>query len=178
LGCDVDILNTIYLSGLLHDIGKIGIDDTVLRKPGKLTHEEYEHIKKHPELGYNILKDIRQIKDALPAVLYHHEAWDGGGYPDGLAGEDIPFLARILAVADAFDAMGSDRSYRKGMSDDRVDQILREGAGQQWDTRVVEAFFAIRDEMREIVNRQREQIRLDSLSWSSSPLLPPPPVSW
>jgi HD-GYP domain-containing protein (c-di-GMP phosphodiesterase class II) len=166
LGCDDEMLNTIYLSGLLHDIGKIGIDDNVLRKPGKLTAEEYEHIKKHPELGFNILKDIRQIKDALPGVLYHHESWDGGGYPDGLAGEDIPLLARILAVADSFDAMGSDRSYRQGMPDEELDQILREGAGQQWDEEVVDAFFAVRDEIREIANRERELIQLDSLSWS------------
>ncbi|MDH3719260.1 MAG: HD-GYP domain-containing protein [Planctomycetota bacterium] len=166
LGCDDEMLNTIYLSGLLHDIGKIGIDDNVLRKPGKLTAEEYDHIKKHPELGFNILKNIRQIKDALPGVLYHHESWDGGGYPDGLAGEDIPLLARILAVADAFDAMGSDRSYRKGMPDEQLDQILRQGAGQQWDAEVVEAFFEVRDEMREIANRERERIQLDSLSWS------------
>ncbi|NIL98889.1 MAG: HD domain-containing protein [Planctomycetales bacterium] len=166
LGCDEEMLNTIYLSGLLHDIGKIGIDDNVLRKPGKLTEEEFEHIKQHPELGYNILKDIRQIKDALPGVLYHHESWDGSGYPMGLAGHEIPFLARILAVADAFDAMSSDRSYRKGMPDEELDQILRDGAGQQWDADVVKAFFEIRDEIREIANREREHIQLDALAWS------------
>ncbi len=166
LGCDDEMLNTIYLSGLLHDIGKIGINDHVLRKAGRLTEAEYEHIKQHPQLGFNILKDIRQIKDALPGVLYHHEAWDGSGYPAGLAGENIPWLARILAVADAFDAMGSDRSYRTGMPDEQLDQILRQGAGHQWDARVVEAFFAIRDEVRDIVNRERERIQLDALAWS------------
>ena len=112
LGCDRRALDTIYLSGLLHDVGKIGIDDNVLRKPGKLTEAEYEHIKTHAEIGYKILSDIKQLDEVLPVVLHHHEQWDGKGYPHGLAGDEIPLLARIVAVADSFDAMGSDRPYR------------------------------------------------------------------
>ena len=153
LGCDKETLNTIYLSGLLHDIGKIGIDDNVLRKPGKLTDIEYEHIKLHSEIGFRILKDLRQLDEVLPVVLHHHEQWDGRGYPHNLAGENIPFMARIVAVADAFDAMGSDRPYRQGMPEARLDQVLRDGAGKQWDASVVEAFFRARDEIRDIFRR-------------------------
>lgn len=123
------LLNTIYMSGLLHDVGKIGIDDNVLRKAGRLTDAEFEHIKKHPELGYKILADIKQLSDVLPAVLHHHEQWDGKGYPMGLSGEDIPQLARIMSVADAYDAMTSDRPYRAGMPDEKVDGIFKNGAG-------------------------------------------------
>jgi HD-GYP domain-containing protein (c-di-GMP phosphodiesterase class II) len=157
LGCSDKELETIYLSGLLHDIGKIGIDDHVLRKAGKLTQAEYEHIKMHAEIGYRILKDLKQLDQILPVVRHHHEAWDGSGYPFGLAGEEIPFFARIVAVADACDAMSSDRPYRKGMGDDRLDTILREGAGLQWDPRVIEAFFAAREEIRVVGRAQNEQ---------------------
>ncbi|MEM8946380.1 MAG: HD-GYP domain-containing protein [Planctomycetota bacterium] len=143
--------DTLYLAGLLHDIGKIGIDDNVLNKAGTLTDQEYEQIKLHPQLGYEILRGVKQLDQVLPMVLHHHEAWDGSGYPHGLAGDDIPKMARIMAVADAFDAMTSDRPYRKGMSDGEVDEILRVGAGSQWDPEVVNAFFQIRDEIRRIV---------------------------
>lgn len=151
LGCSLHDLETIYLSGLLHDIGKIGIDDQVLRKPGKLTEAEYEHIKLHAEIGYRILKDIKQLDQVLPVVRHHHEAWNGNGYPFGLSGDEIPYFARIVAVADAFDAMSSDRPYRKGIPDDQLDAILREGAGTQWDATVVETFFSIREEIRKIM---------------------------
>ncbi|HEV2969790.1 MAG TPA: HD-GYP domain-containing protein [Pirellulales bacterium] len=156
LGCDRKQLETIYLSGLLHDIGKIGINDNVLRKTSKLTDAEYEHIKLHTEIGYKILCDLKQLGDVLPVVRHHHEAWNGAGYPLRLAGEQIPYLARIVAVADAFDAMSSDRPYRKGMSDERLDEILRRGAGSQWDARVVDAFFRIRDGIRQFVRREPE----------------------
>ena len=161
LNCADHMKNTVYLAGLLHDIGKIGIDDSVLRKPGRLTDEEFEHLKQHPELGYNILRDIDRIKDVLPGVLHHHEAWNGKGYPGGLAGADIPLLARIIAVADSFDAMSSDRPYRDGIDDERIDSILRDGAGSQWDEDVVDAYFAVRDEIREIAERDREHLQLD-----------------
>jgi putative nucleotidyltransferase with HDIG domain len=150
LGCDGRELETIYLSGLLHDIGKIGIDDQVLRKPGKLTQAEYEHIKMHADIGYRILKDLKQLGQVLPVVRHHHEAWDGSGYPFGLSGEEIPLYARIVAVADAFDAMTSDRPYRRGMPDEKLDAVFKAGAGKQWDADVIEAFFAARDEIRRI----------------------------
>lgn len=162
LGCDRTQLDTIYLSGLLHDVGKIGIDDEVLRKPGKLTEAEYEHIKTHAEIGFRILSDIKQLDEVLPVVLHHHEQWDGKGYPRGLAGDDIPLLARIVAVADSFDAMGSDRPYRQGMSDEKLDAILRDGAGTQWDAQVVEAFFRARDSIRQITQEKVKSVTFDA----------------
>ncbi|HYW80910.1 MAG TPA: HD domain-containing phosphohydrolase [Thermoguttaceae bacterium] len=147
---DTQMLNTIYLSGLLHDIGKIGIQDNVLRKPGRLDDEEYEHIKSHVEIGHRILRDLSKLEEVLPVVLYHHESWDGGGYPQHLGAEEIPLTARIVAVADSYDAMGSDRPYRKRMPDEKINAIFREGSGKQWDPEVVDAFFRARDDIRAI----------------------------
>ncbi|QDU94619.1 HD-GYP domain-containing protein [Lignipirellula cremea] len=165
LQCDPEKLSTIYMAGLLHDIGKIGIDDSVLCKPGRLTDAEYEHIKLHPELGHRILADIRQLGECLPVVLHHHEQWNGKGYPQQLAGEEIPFLARIAAVADAFDAMTSDRPYRKGMPIEKVAEILQRGAGEQWDVQVVDAFFSCINEIVEISRHERENLSLDVEQW-------------
>ena len=161
LGHDDKMVGRIYLAGLLHDIGKIGIDDSVLRKPSKLTDEEYEHIKGHVAIGHRILVDLKKMEDVLPVVLYHHESWDGSGYPDQLPSHEIPRAARIVAVADAFDAMSSDRPSRKGMPDDKIDSIFREGAGKQWDPDVVAAFFRARDDIREIVHRERIDLEVD-----------------
>lgn len=166
LGCTSELLHTLYMAGLLHDIGKIGINDAVLRKPGKLTDEEFEHIKQHPELGYRILADIQQFADVLPAVLHHHEQWDGRGYPLALAGEQIPFIARIVAVADAYDAMTSDRPYRRGMEVERVEQLFRAGAGQQWDAQVIDAYFAARDDIRALCREERANLTLDVQQWT------------
>jgi len=151
-------LNTIYLSGLLHDIGKIGVEDSVLRKPGKLSDEEYEHIKGHVTVGHKILRDLGKLDNVLPVVLYHHESWDGSGYPHRLKGEDIPLAARIVAVADAFDAMGSDRPYRKGMPDEKIDKIFRAGAGQQWDPVIVDAFFHAREDITQIAAAEQDTL--------------------
>ncbi len=153
IGCPEESLNNIYLAGLLHDIGKIGIDDQVLRKPGKLSDEEYEHIKSHVEVGHRILLDLKQMDEVLPVVLYHHESWDGRGYPQRLPSDKIPLAARIVAVADSYDAMSSDRPYRKGMPEERIDEIFRGGAGKQWDPRVVDAFFSARADISQIAGR-------------------------
>jgi len=150
LGLDNETLETIYLGGLLHDIGKIGIDDHILNKPGKLTGDEFKHVQQHPQLGHDILRGVKQLDKVLPIVLHHHEAWNGMGYPHGLKGLETPQAARIMAVADSFDAMSSDRPYRKGMPDKKVDAILREGAGSQWDAEVIDAFFSICDEIRQM----------------------------
>jgi len=157
LGYSGDALNTIYLSGLLHDIGKIGINDSVLRKPGKLSHEEYEHIKRHVEIGHRILVDLKKLDEVLPVVLHHHESWDGQGYPNRLTSETIPQPARIVAVADAYDAMGSDRPYRAGLPDEKIDEVFRMGAGKQWDPEVIGAFFRVRSDLREIVRRSQAE---------------------
>ncbi|MBN2216928.1 MAG: HD-GYP domain-containing protein [Pirellulales bacterium] len=165
MGCDQPTLNSIYLSGLLHDIGKIGIDDQVLHKPGSLTAEEYEHIKSHVTVGHRILSDLKKMENVLPVVLHHHESWSGGGYPSDLRGEHIPLHARIVAVADAFDAMSSDRPYRKGMPDEKIDAIFHDGSGKQWDPTVVDALFRVRDRVREI-SRERNQERREIRIWT------------
>ena len=157
LGLEEESLDTIYLGGLLHDIGKIGIDDQILRKPGKLTDEEFEHIKTHPQRGMEILMGVPQLSHLLPIVLHHHESWDGSGYPHGLLGEETPLLARIVAVADAADAMGSDRVYRSGMPIEKVEAILQEGAGKQWDPNVVEAYMQVKDDLNKIVHDELAQ---------------------
>jgi HD-GYP domain-containing protein (c-di-GMP phosphodiesterase class II) len=159
-------LDTIYLGGLLHDIGKIGVDDQVLNKPGQLTPEEFEQVKLHPQLGHDILCNLEPLEKILPIVLHHHEAWNGQGYPKGLKGEETPLLARVTAVADAFDAMSSDRPYRRGMDDERIDAILREGAGRQWDPAVIDAFFACRERIRAAVHDAAiGSVPLDPLQW-------------
>jgi HD-GYP domain-containing protein (c-di-GMP phosphodiesterase class II) len=153
LGLHGDELSDIYLAGLLHDVGKIGIRDSVLGKVEPLTAEEFEHIKQHVSIGYAILSDLRPIRNLLPGVLYHHEHFDGNGYPDGLTGEAIPLLARILAVADAYDAMSTNRPYRDAMPCRKVEEILVKGGGTQWDKRVVDAFLRCRQRIHTI--RQR-----------------------
>jgi HD-GYP domain-containing protein (c-di-GMP phosphodiesterase class II) len=153
LGLSGDELGDIYLTGLLHDVGKIGVRDAILAKREPLTAEEFEHIKQHVTIGYQILADLRPIRSLLPGVLYHHERIDGTGYPDGLQGDAIPLLARILAVADAYDAMSTTRPYREAMACRRVEEIIVEGAGKQWDRQVVEAFLRCRLKIHAI--RQR-----------------------
>ncbi len=136
----------IYVSGLLHDVGKIGVPDDVLTKPGKLTPEEFEMVQKHPEIGAAILKHLTHLQPVVPGVLHHHESWDGTGYPHRLSGEAIPLMARVLAVADAFDAMTSNRPYRAGMPFAKAESILLAGSGQQWDPACVQALMSCLDE--------------------------------
>ncbi len=143
LGYDASSAERLYLSGLLHDVGKIGVSDATLRKPDKLTDEEFAEIKRHPDEGWSILRDLEQMRYVLPGVLHHHERVDGLGYPDNLVAERIPLDARIMAVADAYDAMTSDRAYRAGMPHDTAIKILREGAGTQWDAQCVDAFLSV-----------------------------------
>jgi len=150
-GLSHEAVDTVHMSGLLHDIGKIGVSDTVLRKPGKLTNEEFDEIKKHPELGYRILRGVPQFVEILPGVRYHHEAWDGSGYPAGLAGVEIPLIARILAVADSFDAMTSTRPYRNGLPLAQVIEIFRIGSGKQWDPVIVSLLLQDRDRLTRMV---------------------------
>jgi HD-GYP domain-containing protein (c-di-GMP phosphodiesterase class II) len=135
------------LAGLVHDVGKIGVPESVLRKAGRLTDQEFDWIKRHPEIGARILRDIPQMDDILPAVLYHHERWDGRGYPAGLAGEEIPLIGRYVAIADAFDAMSSNRTYRSARSRDFVRDEIRRCSGTQFDPNLVDAFLDI--DMRE-----------------------------
>jgi HD-GYP domain-containing protein (c-di-GMP phosphodiesterase class II) len=134
-------IHNIYLAGLLHDVGKIGIDESVLRKKGKLTEEEYNCIKKHSAIGAGILSQIKQMRDIVPGVLYHHERVDGRGYPDGLKGDNIPLSGKIVGLADCFDAMTSVRIYRGAMTVEQVTCEIRKGLGTQFDEKVGTVFL-------------------------------------
>lgn len=144
LGLDARQCEHLYMSGLLHDLGKIGIPDHVLCKPGKLTDEEFAVIRQHPSIGHAILNHLPQLHHILPGVLHHHESVNGKGYPAGLSEQQIPLFARILAVADSYDAMTSARPYRSAMSVEKAISILTDGAGSQWDREIVDAFLKAR----------------------------------
>lgn len=131
------------IAGLVHDVGKIGVPEAVLCKVGRLTNEEFAQIKLHPEIGHGILKDIPLLAPMLPGVLHHHEKWGGGGYPHGLQGEEIPLIARVLALADSFDAMSSTRSYRPAMTREAVLAEIRKCAGTQFDPSLAPAFVSL-----------------------------------
>ncbi len=131
------------VAALLHDIGKIGIPETVLNKPVSLTEEEWKFIKKHPLIGVEILSPIKNLKEVISAIKYHHERYDGGGYPEGIKGKKIPLIAAIIAVADAYDAMISDRPYRKALSSNRAKKEIKRNKGSQFHPQVVEAFLKV-----------------------------------
>lgn len=141
LGFSEKEMKDLQLAGLLHDVGKIGTYEAILDKPGKLTDEELTMMRQHPGKGAEILAPIKQLKHIIPAIKYHHEFYDGAGYPDGLKGEEIPLMARILAVADTVDAMSADRPYRKGKPMDVIIAELKRCSGTQFDSKVVKAFL-------------------------------------
>jgi diguanylate cyclase (GGDEF)-like protein len=136
-----DQLNALALGALLHDVGKIGVPDQILEKPGRLTDEEYEVIKRHPMLGAEMLAPVEELAPAVPVVRYHHERFDGGGYPDGLRGEDIPLIARVVCVADAFDTMARDRPYGYGLSRRAALEEVERNSGTQFDPQIVRALL-------------------------------------
>lgn len=142
-GMDDDAAERVWICGLVHDVGKIGVPEAVLSKPGSLTDEEFDQIKLHPEIGHRILKDIPQMTDILPGVLHHHERWDGKGYPHGLSAEEIPLFARLLCLADTFDAMSSTRSYRSAMGRQGVLKEIESCAGTQFDPDLTVAFLTL-----------------------------------
>jgi putative nucleotidyltransferase with HDIG domain len=131
----------IRLSALLHDVGKIGVDDRIIRKPTALTEDEFEAMKTHPIKGAAIMSAIPQLADVIPGMKYHHEKWSGGGYPEGLVGEKIPMQARIVSVADTYDAMTTTRPYQKAMELDYVVERIRQFSGVRYDPVVVTAFL-------------------------------------
>ncbi len=139
-GLDEQTIERVYISGLVHDVGKIGVPEIVLSKPGKLTDEEYEMIKKHPEIGAQIIEDIPRMQDLIPGVLCHHERFDGRGYPNNLIGKDIPLFGRLIGLADAFDAMSSTRSYRQKLDHTHVLNEIKKCAGTQFDPELAEIF--------------------------------------
>jgi putative nucleotidyltransferase with HDIG domain len=146
-------INQVRMCGLLHDIGKVGTFDGLLDKPGKLTIEEYELIKKHPSQGADIIAPIKQLSSVIPGILHHHERYDGKGYPSGIRGSDIPLCASILAIADSFDSMTADRPYRKAPGKEYAIAELKRCSGTQFDPKVVDVFLKVltKNEIRDVV---------------------------
>jgi diguanylate cyclase (GGDEF)-like protein len=147
IGLSLDLtdvqLNELELLSTLHDIGKIGISDTILNKPAKLNEDEWVEMRKHPEIGYRIAMSSPELVSIADYILSHHERWDGTGYPQGLKGEDIPLLSRIIAVADAYDAMTADRPYRSAISKMDAIEEIKKNAGTQFDPKIAELFLNI-----------------------------------
>ena len=142
-------IENIEYTALLHDIGKIGIDDSILGKKSSLTSQEFGKIKEHTVMGAKIIEPVDFLKNSYKAIYHHHEKYNGKGYPDGIKSEDIPILARIIAVADAYDAMGSDRPYRKKLNKDKILKELKDQSGKQFDPEVVKALISVLDRERE-----------------------------
>ena len=141
MGLDAGQLETLRIAGYLHDLGKVGIPGTVLNKPSRLTRSEWVMIRHHPEISAQASRNVAAFKDAVPAIRSHHENWDGNGYPDGIKGEEIPLLARILAVADTYDAMTSERPYRKALTNQQAREELENSAGSRLDPHIVQVFI-------------------------------------
>ena len=137
----IDAVNKMRIAGLIHDIGKIGVAESILNKPGYLTTDERREIERHPEIGWRLLSSTNEYSELAQFVLNHHEKWDGSGYPNGLKGEAIPLEARIIAVADAYDAMTSERSYRVALSKEKAIEELRKGSGTHFDPEIVTVFI-------------------------------------
>jgi len=150
MGIEGRQLEEIGRGALLHDIGKIGIPDSILLKPGKLTEDEWEVMRRHPVIGHRFLTNSAYLKTAAALVLSHHERWDGRGYPQGLAGEDISLGARIFAVIDAYDAMRSSRVYKHSVSMEKAVAEIRDKSGSQFDPSIVEAFLQCVTELEKI----------------------------
>ena len=157
LGKDEREQQEVYLFALLHDIGKIGIPDWIINKQDKLTEEEYAEIKKHPQIGYEILKSITIMPKLKSGVRWHHERIDGNGYPDGLTGDDIPEYAKIISVADAYDAMTSNRSYRDSLPQDVVRSEIEKHIGSQFDETIAKKMLEIIDEDKSFQLREKSQ---------------------
>jgi putative nucleotidyltransferase with HDIG domain len=154
IGLKEEDLVPVGRGALLHDVGKIGVPDSILLKPGKLTSEEWVEMKKHPAIGFEILRSIKFLESAAEIVLSHQERWDGKGYPNGLEGPDIPLGARIFAVVDTLDAMTSDRPYRKALSYQAALDEIRRCSGTQFDPRVVEAFLGMPSDLWKNIHDQ------------------------
>ncbi len=157
-GLSASHIKALIKGAFLHDIGKIGISDNILLKPGKLTTEEFEIMKQHVVLGEEIIKNNKWLKDATDVVLYHHEKFDGSGYPYGLQGENIPSTARIFAIIDVFDALTSNRPYKRAFSFKKAMTIIKEGKGSHFDPHFLEKFEQIAEKLhRDIINLESEQ---------------------
>lgn len=167
MGLDEEQRRDLELGAMLHDIGKIGVPDAILRKPGRLSDREWEKMKQHPVHGHRILRDIEFLEGAARVVLEHHERWDGKGYPRGLRGNEIDITARVFAVADAFDAMTSDRVYSRGKSFSEAFEELKKCAGSQFDPEVIEAFNAVPATDWEILHKRSLKEKKEMQSFQS-----------
>lgn len=163
MGKSAEEQKTIYYAGLLHDVGKIRVPGAVINKPGRLTDEEFDQIKVHPVSGYHTLKDIYDDKQIALGAKYHHERYDGAGYPNGLEGENIPEIARIIGVADAYDAMASNRSYRDALPQEVVRAEIEKGMGKQFDASIAEIMLQMIDEDANYEMRQQDVVYKDVL---------------
>jgi HD-GYP domain len=149
MNLDEDTIQDLRYAAILHDIGKIGVSASILNKTGKLSECEFEEIKRHPQISYNILKNVEFLRNGLRAILEHHEKYNGGGYPNGLKGDEISLLGRILCIADAFDAMTSDRTYRRGMTMELAINEIERCKGAQFDPRISDLFINM---IKELIN--------------------------
>lgn len=141
LGLGPEYLKALRRGGVMHDIGKLGIPDSILLKPGKLSEDEWSIMRQHPEIGARLVKDLKSMQLTLPIIRHHHERWDGGGYPDGLSGKNIPLLARVFQIADIYDALANERPYKPAMSREQVISIMEEEAGKGWRDPELSAVF-------------------------------------
>lgn len=157
MGYSDEELEEIYCAGLIHDVGKLGIDNRIINKPGKLSEEEYSEIKKHPLMGYEILKKISIRGNFAYGAKWHHERMDGKGYPDGLLGDNIPKISKIIAVADAYDAMTSKRAYRDIMPQEKVREQIAQGAGTQFDAEIAAIMLDLIDKDTEYTMKQSQK---------------------
>lgn len=165
LGCSEMEIEALRAGSLLHDLGKLGIPDYILHKPGKLTADEFANMKRHTVIGAQILSRLELSFPVVPVVRHHHERWDGGGYPDGLKGQDIPLTARILTVVDCFDAVREDRPYRKGMTRQQAINLLQKDAGSFYDPQVVNTFVANLHQFEAQIAREEERGELGSINF-------------
>ena len=169
LGLPKDIQERVWISAVLHDIGKIGVEDQVLLKMGRLTDDDFEKMKQHPVIGADIVEPISALRDMLPGIRWHHEAWNGGGYPDGLKGEEIPMMARIIGVADTFDAITTNRPYQTASPPEFALKTIKKLTGTRFDARIVTAF---------LLAYEANHIRMDPVDTQKpAPLGAPPSVS-
>lgn len=151
-------IQTLKIGGLFHDIGKIGVPDSILLKQGKLSDEEYQEIKKHPSIGANILSTATIFEDIIPIVKHHHERFDGKGYPSNLKGDQIPYLARIAAIADAYDAMTSKRPYREPLDINIVKNEINKNLGIQFDPEIGRVFLEILNTQYNSITKEAEKM--------------------
>jgi putative nucleotidyltransferase with HDIG domain len=159
IGLSKEMLNNLERGATLHDIGKIGISDSILRKKSKLTPEEYEIIKMHPKIGAEIIRAIHFLKEVVPVVLHHHERWDGKGYPSGLKAREIPLLARVVCIADVYQALISDRPYRKAYSKKEALEILKKEAGTHFDKDLVDILIRLESKPEERPSATKPRLR-------------------